>query len=87
MAEEKELSAFQQAVKLEDHARRLKEVEDDMKNIKPIVYETSSSVKSIKESVKEMKDNTKIIKNAFIGSAIAAIFTVITGVIVFAINN
>lgn len=36
MAEES--NAFQQAVKLTDHDRRIAEMEDDMKIIKPIDY-------------------------------------------------
>ncbi|WP_291759929.1 hypothetical protein [Lysinibacillus sp. UBA5990] len=38
-------TTFQQAVTVADHERRLQELEKDVSTIKPIVYNTASSVK------------------------------------------
>ncbi|UNT53572.1 MULTISPECIES: hypothetical protein [Lysinibacillus] len=41
------MNDFQQAVSITDHERRIVELENNMKNIKSIVYDTSNSVKQI----------------------------------------
>ncbi|MEH6940763.1 hypothetical protein [Bacillus sp. JJ722] len=82
MAEEKELSAFQQAVKIADHDRRIADVENDMRTIKPIVYDTASSVKQIEKSVGKMEQNSDKIRGYFLSAIIIGVvglvFTAVT---------
>lgn len=74
-----ELSPFEVAFKMKSHEEKIAELEAEMKHIKPIVYETASSVKAINKSVSGIEENSRVIKNAVIG----AIFSVLTGVLVF----
>ena len=82
MAEE-ELSPFQQAVKLTDHERRIKDMEDDMKTLKPIVYDTSNSVKQIEKSVGKMEANSDKMR----GYILAAVVTGVIGIVFVAIKS
>lgn len=63
--EAKEVTTFQQAVTVADHERRLTELEKDVNTIKPIVYDTASSVKQIEKSVAKMEKNSDKIKGYF----------------------
>lgn len=60
-----------------EHERRLSDVEQDMKVIKPIVYNTSNSVNRIDDSVKEMKDTSKQIKMYVVSSVIVGIVGIV----------
>ena len=81
MAEES--TAFQQALKLADHDRRIAEMEADMKTIKPIVYETSNSVKQIEKSVGKMEANSDKKR----GYVQAAVVTGVIGIVFIAIKS
>lgn len=59
------MNEFQQAVSIADHERRIDELEKDMKAVKPIVYDTASSVKQIEKSVEKMEKNSDKIKGYF----------------------
>ncbi len=61
------MNEFQQAVSIADHERRIDELEKDMKAVKPIVYDTASSVKQIEKSVEKMEKNSDKIKGYFFG--------------------
>ncbi|WP_313891104.1 hypothetical protein [Psychrobacillus sp.] len=84
--EENELSTFQQAVKLTDHERRISDLENDVKTIKPIVYETSNSVKSIEKSVEKMEKNSDKIKGYFLAAAITASVGGVIGIVFIALQ-
>lgn len=81
MAESK--NDVETAVTIMDHTRRLEELEKDMKTIKPIVYETSSSVKQIEKSVGKMEQNSDKIKGYFLAAAI----TGVVGIFFIALQN
>lgn len=80
---EKETSLFQQAITQADHERRIIELENDMKTIKPIVYDTSTSVKQIEKSVEKMEQNSDKIKHYFLAAAISGI----VGIVFLALQN
>lgn len=79
----KEVSTFQQAVAIKDHERRLMELEKDVNTIKPIVYNTASSVKQIEKSVEKMEQNSDKIKGYFLAAAISGV----VGVVFLALQN
>jgi|GEM_PF-1309685 len=79
----KEVSKFQQAVTITDHERRLMELEKDVNTIKPIVYNTASSVKQIEKSVEKMEQNSDKIKGYFLAAAISGV----VGVVFLALQN
>jgi len=87
VTEEKELNTFQQAVAITDHERRIAELEGDVKTIKPIVYNTSNSVKSIEKSVEKMEKNSDKIKGYFLAAAITATVTGVIGIIFIALQS
>lgn len=60
-----------QALINQDNQRRIEELEKDMKTMKPIVYETASSVKQIEKSVEKMEKNSDKIKGYFLAAAIS----------------
>lgn len=66
----KELTPFALSLKIMDQERRIKELEDDMKEIKPIVYDTSRSVKAIERSVEKMTENSEKIRGYFLNALI-----------------
>lgn len=74
---------LQQALVQADHERRIKELEQDMKTIKPIVYETSNSVKQIEKSVEKMEQNSDKIK----GYILVAVITGVIGMVFVALQN
>lgn len=74
---------FQQAVTVADHERRLQELEKDVSTIKPIVYDTASSVKQIEKSVEKMEQNSDKIKGYFLAAAISGL----VGVVFIALQN
>lgn len=74
---------FQQAVTVADHERRLQELEKDVSTIKPIVYDTASSVKQIEKSVEKMEQNSDKIKGYFLAAAISGV----VGVVFIALQN
>lgn len=76
-------TTFQQAVTVADHERRLKELEKDVSTIKPIVYNTASSVKQIEKSVEKMEQNSDKIKGYFLAAAISGVI----GIVVIALQN
>lgn len=73
----------QQAVTVADHERRLQELEKDVSTIKPIVYNTASSVKQIEKSVEKMEQNSDKIKVYFLAAAISGV----VGVLFIALQN
>lgn len=77
------MNDFQQAVSITDHERRIVELENDMKNIKPIVYDTSNSVKQIVKSVEKMEKNSDKIKGYFLAAAISGL----VGIAFIALQN
>ncbi|AVK85254.1 hypothetical protein C3943_17825 [Lysinibacillus sp. B2A1] len=76
-------TTFQQAVTAADHERRLQELEKDVSTIKPIVYNTASSVKQIEKSVEKMELNSDKIKGYFLAAAISGVI----GVVFIALQN
>lgn len=68
--EVRELSPFAVSLRLMEHERRIKELEGDMKEIKPIVYDTSRSVKAIEKSVEKMTENSEKIRGYFLNALI-----------------
>lgn len=78
--EEKE---FQSAVQMLDHRRRIEELESDVKTLKPIVYDTATSVKSIAKSVDKMEVNSDKIKGYFLAAAISGV----VGIVFIAIQS
>lgn len=66
----KELTPFAMTLRLMDQERRLRELEGDMKEIKPIVYDTSRSVKAIEKSVEKMTENSEKIRGYFLNALI-----------------
>ncbi|KOS68384.1 hypothetical protein AEA09_07320 [Lysinibacillus contaminans] len=79
----KGVSTFQQAVTAVDHERRLSELEKDVNTIKPIVYNTASSVKQIEKSVGKMEQNSDKIKGYFLAAAISGV----VGIVFIALQN
>lgn len=77
------MNDFQQAVSITDHERRIVELENDMKNIKPIVYNTSNSVKQIEKSVEKMEKNSDKIKGYFLAAAKSRL----VGIVFIALQN
>lgn len=77
------MSEFQQAVSIADHERRIVELEKDMNAVKPIVYDTASSVKQIEKSVEKMEQNSDKIKGYFLAAAISGV----VGVLFIALQN
>lgn len=82
--EERDLNTL---VKLTDHERRIVELESDMKTIKPVVYNTSNSVKQIEKSVEKMEKNSDKIKGYFLAAAITATVTGVVGIILIALQS
>lgn len=80
---EKENVEIRQAVVNADHARRISELENDMKTVKPIVYDTASSVKQIEKSVGKMEQNSDKIKGYFLAAAISGVI----GIVFIALQN
>ncbi|KMN39552.1 MULTISPECIES: hypothetical protein [Lysinibacillus] len=76
-------STFQQAVTVADHEKRLQELEKDVSTIKPIVYNTVSSVKQIEKSVEKMEQNSDKITGYFL----AAVIRAVVGVLFIALQN
>ncbi|MDM5233437.1 hypothetical protein [Lysinibacillus pakistanensis] len=76
-------TTFQQAVTMADHERRLQELEKDVSTIKPIVYNTASSVKQIEKSVEKMEKNSDKIKGYFLAAAISGVI----GIVFIALQN
>lgn len=68
--EVKELSPFAMSLRLMEQERRIKELEGDMKEIKPIVYDTSRSVKAIEKSVEKITENSEKIRGYFLNALI-----------------
>lgn len=64
-----------------DVTRRLEKVEKDIEVIKPIVYNTSNSVKQIEKSVEKMEVNSDKIKGYFLASLITATVGGVVGVV------
>ena len=66
-----------------DHDRRIDELESDMKNIKPIVYDTANTMKNIEKSVEKMEVNSDKMRGYFLSAVIVAlvglVFTAIKG--------
>ena len=79
----KELNPFEITVKLMDHNRRIEYLEGDMKTVKPIIYDTSASVKRIEKSVEKMETNSEKTR----GYIQAAVITGIVGVLVLAVKT
>lgn len=77
------MNDFQQAVSIADHERRIIELENDMKTVKPIVYDTASSVKQIEKSVGKMEQNSDKIKGYFLAAAISGV----VGIVFIALQN
>lgn len=77
------MNEFQQAVSIADHERRIDELEKDMKAVKPIVYDTASSVKQIEKSVEKMEKNSDKIKGYFLAAAISGV----VGIVFIALQN
>lgn len=67
----KEMDTFELSVKSIDTDRRLTGLEEDMKAIKPIVYDTASSVKQIERSVEKMTENSDKMRNYFLSGLIS----------------
>lgn len=76
-------SELQQALAQADHERRIKELETDMKTIKPIIYNTSNSVKQIEKSVEKMEKNSDKIRGYFLAAAISGV----VGIVFIALQN
>ncbi|MEQ6048915.1 hypothetical protein U2I53_07745 [Lysinibacillus capsici] len=76
-------TTFQQAVTVADHEKRLQELEKDVSTIKPIVYNTVSSVKQIEKSVEKMEQNSDKITGYFL----AAVIRGVVGVLFIALQN
>lgn len=81
------MTPFQIAVKIQDHERRIKEQEDDMKAIKPIVYDTAGSVKQIERSVSKMEENSNKIRGYFLAASITAVVGGAIGLVFFVIQS
>jgi len=83
MSDGKQLNSFETSVKIMDHDRRIDELEADMKNIKPIVYDTANSVKNIEKSVSKMEANSDRMRGYLLSAVIVAlvglVFTAIKG--------
>lgn len=77
------MSEFQQAVSIADHERRIIELEKDMNAVKPIVYDTASSVKQIEKYVEKMEKNSDKIKGYFLAAAISGV----VGIVFIALQN
>lgn len=69
-----------------DVTRRLEKVEKDIEVIKPIVYNTSNSVKQIEKSVEKMEANSDKIKGYFLASLITATVGGVIGVVFLALK-
>lgn len=83
MEDNNELINFETTVKLMDHNRRIDDLEQDMKSIKPIVYETSNSVKQIQKSVEKMENNSDKMR----GYILSAVVVGVIGIIFIAIKE
>jgi len=77
MGDEKALNHFETSVKLMDHGRRITELEADLKTIKPIVYETANSVKSIEKSVGKMETNSDKMRGYIQGGVVAGVLAIV----------
>ncbi|MFP7201096.1 hypothetical protein SFC08_08975 [Lysinibacillus halotolerans] len=78
-----ENNELQKALAQADHERRIVELERDMKTIKPIVYDTSNSVRQIEKSVEKMEQNSDKIKGYFLAAAISGV----VGIVFIALQN
>ena len=79
----KELNSLETTVKLIEHSRRLSDLEQDIKAIKPIVYETANSVKQIEKLVGKMEANSDKMR----GYILAAVTTGIIGIVFIALKQ
>ena len=88
----KVLDNFELSVNQVDHERRIKVLEDDMKQIKPIVYDTQRSVNQIEKSVNKVAEDLSQIKKSnddfkiyIIKTGIGMVVTVVTGILIAAL--
>lgn len=77
MAEEKGLNNFELSVSMMDHSRRITELEADLKTIKPIIYNTANSVRSIEKSVSKMESNSDKMRGYIQGGVVAGILAIV----------
>lgn len=62
-----------QAVFVADMERRVGKLEDDMKEIKPLVYDTANSARQIEKSVEKMLANSDKIRGYFVAAFVSGI--------------
>ena len=65
-----QLSNFEISLKLIDYERRIKVNEDDLKAIKPIVYDLASAVKQIEKSGNKMEENSDKMRGYFLSALV-----------------
>lgn len=70
-------------VQLVDYERRIKDLEDDVKALTPLIYGTITSVRQIEKSVERMEKNSDRIKNYFLAAAISGV----VGIVFIALQN